>query len=116
MINMYELRLGNWLLQDGTNYINVGIIQKNFYATAINERNITRFEPVPLTPEILEKCGFERLDRFFEKDEIILLLVGGDTILYYYSTKSDKRTEIQYLHQLQNLYFALVGEELNIEL
>lgn len=89
------------------------------------------FEPIPITPEILEKCGFEYKPcgisgsdmwqgmgfwnikncdwvsfrgGFFRTKPIELILTG------YFNSR------IQYLHQLQNLYFALTGEELEVNL
>ncbi|HET6225433.1 MAG TPA: hypothetical protein VFF27_04075 [Bacteroidia bacterium] len=88
-------------------------------------------DPIPLTPEILEGCGFEGdiIDNF-------RLQVGADytqgCLIFYISPKrnniqisyglgGDKSSYIylpipKSLHQLQNLYFALTGQELNINL
>lgn len=83
------------------------------------------FKPIPLTEDILLKCGFkkEKVSSYggadmwqgmgaysyngewiFSGDYRCLHLVG------YFNT------QINYLHQLQNLYFALTGEELTIKL
>lgn len=77
--------------------------------------------PIPLSPEILEKCGFVKKGRYaigvggyqvFVNGRIELLQPkkGGPYILAFHEVK------IAYLHQLQNLYFALTGEELTINL
>ena len=68
-------------------------------------------EPIPLTEEWLLKLGFKyfldtkiyAIDNFFiekEPDNKI-------AVMYDYLNKS-----VEYVHQLQNLYFALTGEEL----
>jgi len=79
---------------------------------------------IPLTPEILEKCGFVE-DKYnpgrFEKeidDQHKLVYGSYDGIILecddtFYNIELSK---IQYVHQLQNLYFALTGNELNINL
>lgn len=84
--------------------------------------------PIPLTPEILEKCGF--IDRsgtlanrlgfgltLFERLEIVWYVQDG---YIRYQTKGQGFTHtfehIKYLHQLQNLYFILTNKELEIKL
>jgi hypothetical protein len=71
-------------------------------------------QPIPLTPEILEKCGFDR--------NCILKIYQGVNIEWSYGKEVwlTKEGEViyefentQHLHQLQNLYFALTNEELN---
>jgi len=80
-------------------------------------------DPILLTPEILEQCGFiykhnhnsdgdenewmehERFDYLCYKDGVINLLHGRLNI-----------TLLTCLHELQNLIFALTGEELQIKL
>lgn len=123
MISANEIRIGNYVsLKCGTHVpiADGGIL-------AISQK---RFEcyPIPLTPEILEKCGFQRhkcgisgadmwqgmdgwsIDNpffsgwLFRGDGYMLRLVG------YYNS------EIYFLHQLQNLYWCLCGKELEINL
>jgi len=83
--------------------------------------------PVPLTPAILEKCGFEFKDmmfankpmRYWRKDWFCLNLFDKSDkyVLYLWNEKeTEKSVYISSLHQLQNLYFALTGEELTINL
>lgn len=84
------------------------------------------FEPIPLSESILLKAGFEKID-MSDQDET------DDTIWYetewpvigvlttcdkergnYVFDENTDTLRIKYLHQLQNLFFALCGEELNI--
>jgi len=105
MINANELRIGNWVaLKDGyfVPIADGGIL-------AINQK---RFEcyPISLTPEILEKCGFVSnpyQDRY-EFGDIHVEYCGFRDICWV-----NGKPHIEYLHQLQNLYFALTNEELN---
>lgn len=87
-------------------------------------------EPIPLTPEILEKCGWVTLDAESdimtwgpEDDSFSISNNGGlddeRNQPYYFACDRnfiELKREIKYLHQLQNLYFALTGEELPVNL
>jgi hypothetical protein len=71
-------------------------------------KNIEELEPIKLTQNILDKCSFNSAAENFKKEN---LKVTGEKIMYnYHSIK----LEIKYVHQLQNLYFDLTGEELDI--
>lgn len=106
MMNANELRLGNFVLEESKRVQ----LSEDDLEVLFAARNYADYEPIPLTPEILEKCGFEKGEKGFwftggieynlEKN----LLEGFGYCL------------IEYLHQLQNLYFALTGEELQITL
>jgi hypothetical protein len=79
--------------------------------------------PIPLNEEILLKCGFEKsndLDKFYHLD-----LLNEWTRIYFNPKHNicqlsinqyDSCIRIKYLHELQNIYFALTNEELQIEL
>lgn len=75
-----------------------------------------KLKPIQLSGELLEKCGFKKVS------ELIFDHKDGHTIRYmvdrywYYVKITGNLCSIEYLHQLQNLYFALTGNELPIEL
>jgi len=93
--------------------------------------NPSGFKPVPLTEDILIKCGFTKipLDRNNPEEgyyySLILLddkscdlsLVSGDkngifeVYLFPY-----ENIRFQYLHQVQNIYQSITGKELEINL
>ena len=75
----------------------------------------TKYFPIPLTEEWLVKLGFERNDECLELEinDISLVWIGYIT-LNFNGTYIILNNEIIYLHQLQNLYFALTGEELTL--
>lgn len=77
-------------------------------------------KPIHLTPEILEKCGFEKHHADFFIDALMLKPKGNLFEVWLYPTPPPQSaynaTNIIYLHQLQNLYFALTGEELEVKL
>lgn len=87
--------------------------------------NIGDFEPIPLTPEILEKCGFKNLH--FEYCDglrltpIMIEFIPDSTISVRIELHEDGEAFVIdrskfYLHQLQNLFFSLSGEELTVKI
>ena len=111
-----ELRIGNYVKMDRDYTINEYDIPYAF-----------KFEPIPLTEEWLTKFGFEFDNHYPTKDEGNYSLNPDDfytieacredknDILKYYAYcggSEYKMHEIKHVHQLQNLFFALTGEEL----
>jgi hypothetical protein len=82
-------------------------------------------QPIPLTEEWLLKLQFEIFgDILFLGDEYNIWkqtpncrfnLFTIDKERWICSILNQELTEIKYIHQLQNLYFALTGEELVIK-
>lgn len=142
MITTNELRVGNKLLFQRNSEI-IEIITVAWVSDdsigykeeheASYPKSPNHFFGIPLTPEWLERCGFKYLDsiisgRYFvqwadSNSEIawypvgqfisINTATGGEGEQSNYTEVSMKH--IQYLHQLQNLYFALTGQELQIK-
>lgn len=82
-----------------------------------NVLNIEDFEPVVLTEEILLNCGFEVIGHTAEKAGVELWNKSKGVYDYRWSVNGQYRgTRLRYLHQLQNLYFALTQTELKITL
>jgi len=65
---------------------------------------------IPLTEEWLVKFGFAKSTTWFRKGSHAIEL----TVCNLYEFKNIAVVEVKYVHQLQNLYFALTGEELTI--
>lgn len=123
MIKVNELRIGNWVERAAGMMQVTGITEEGVH---FSDGDIEDFKypiPIPLTPEILEKCGCV-------KDENNLQIELGARMRLWFNDGnpaemdiiqdgkhiSFKCAHIKYLHQLQNLYFALSGNELNIDL
>lgn len=108
-----ELRLGNWLII-GTTYTQLEEISR--------WDDLNDVQPIPLTPEILEKAGLKKgsLGGYIIKlpNRENFLDWDSSTGMYLEDRESNglELDHIQYLHQLQNLYFALTGTELEIDL
>lgn len=71
-------------------------------------------QPIPLTEQWLLKFGFESSRCKFWWNLGKFLLKNRNT--YFGFIGSEIIAKIEYVHQLQNLYFALTGEELEISL
>lgn len=120
-----ELRIGNWVMNTHHNHNDFVQIDKDYFCS---DKGID-YEPVPLTEEWLKKLGFEDLSekRKALKGVLQLVLTENTTIVYYSGTwellanvQGQGGTvfpcpQLKYVHQLQNLYHALTGNELTIE-
>jgi len=112
-----ELRIGNWVYEYDAlgglfyNQVGWGII-----GDLVD--GLSPCEPIPITPEILEKAGFSNETYYYEKDEICIRIYDGKfyALAMWVPLESETNTLIESVHQLQNLYFALTGIELDINL
>lgn len=120
-IKASELRLGNWL---GSRWVSTPERVDYFQVNSIRGgEDWSMIEPIPLTPEILEKAGFGRdndctwAERYILNKEVEANTIEkeGDGYAFYASEWTFGKP-FQHLHQLQNLFFALCGKELEIDL
>ena len=108
-----EVRIGNWVKIYGLpEQVN------NITTDDVNGYAIDRYEPIPLTEDILLQCGF-RIDDY--DSELVVCWLGSFNLRLtdkriYYSVILHKSIEVKYLHQLQNLYFAITNKELEVAL
>lgn len=106
-----ELRIGNYYLSFGVDLKQVEKLHK--------DKILIDFHPIPLTEEWLLKFGFELINESPINYKIYALnFISFNVIkdfkpnLYKAEVYSVTYPIIKYVHQLQNLYFALTGEEL----
>jgi hypothetical protein len=121
-MNARELRIGNWantlsgdiqIVDLMTNINKVGANTKVF--TNGITFNIDTLQPIPLTEEWLKRFGFETDKVCWFLDGVVMgdfqdgfwFLPNGSLV-----TRSFK---IKHVHQLQNLYHALTGQELELK-
>ena len=113
-----ELRIGNWCSDcEGCNY----------QVTALSILNMVNFSngynpcSIPLTEEWLLKFGFEKITHdvrsysyhICDKNERYWFFrISGQFGTITREITCVLSYEIKHVHQLQNLYFALTGEEL----
>lgn len=104
-------------------YISGAVPFSEYYCVYPND-----IEPIVLSPDILEKCGFRKTQegnmalpevwsRNYQKRVVIntidISIRGSDEIHWI---EGNTIVELYSLHQLQNLVHALTGEELSINL
>lgn len=123
-IKANELRIGNWVQHSVyiNSYIKVESLNNdgiNLYPfvhdTICETYNFNEIEGIQLSEEILLKCGFVKGYPSYCLNGFELLY--NNVIGFRFSVEGQYGwDEIKYLHQLQNLYFALTQTELEIRL
>ena len=123
MIQPTELRIGNYIEYDGNYYkidsLSRGLPTLNTLAFGIGVVDYNNINPIPLTEEILIKCGFKRIHQSkFRAVDIHIFCYLHETMNGDWILDIDGRTisVVKSLHQLQNLYHAITGNELEINL
>jgi hypothetical protein len=126
-----ELRIGNYIKADKIKIARMGLESDDYcQITALGIHHIENgdiiAEPIPLTEEWLIKFGFERFQGWLNKDAFSPGHPSQRFDLYWskidgFMMKSRYQEDvpdtfymrhIKFVHQLQNLYFALTGNEI----
>jgi hypothetical protein len=119
MIKPEELRIGNWVKWPNEKEPNEAEWAHGHWL-GVFDKNYPFPDPIPLTEEWLIKLGFEKQQEEHVWYELqissSLALIEGDKNGYMevFLLDHDDSVRVRYVHQLQNLYFALTGEELKI--
>jgi hypothetical protein len=140
MLNTQELRLGNYVNVpredqspfriDGFEFLTKDfckvemVFNPNFHPLTWELKDL---QPIPLTPDILVKAAalVNKVSFTYRIDlpgiqMLFLDLAGVGTTSYYVNIfqqgVSITLGKVQYLHQVQNLFFALTGTELTLSL
>ena len=115
-----DLRIGIWVNSkiEGCNKIDLGIIQIDasamMYLFDVTE-DFDRLEPIPLTEDWLIRFGFENDEGEYNSDmsKELILTVQLSNDKWRMSVECETiYNPIEHVHQLQNLYHSLTGEEL----
>ena len=132
MINVSELRLGNVVLYKKENRI-IRIALDFQHFELLGKGGMNLFFPVSLKADQLEKCGFVENKKYAllpQAHEYILTLpvIGTNKNEIYAWIKNNGEcfarlsvngavasNNIYHLHQLQNLCFAVTGEEMTMK-
>lgn len=112
-----ELRLGNYI-QDEYGNVEVAEALNSYGGVEINEEFATgSFEPIPLNAEWLLKFGFQPSGTswLIDMENIVFDIQSIEEKYYLNSEGLPFSKGFRYVHQLQNIYFALTGEELSIK-
>jgi hypothetical protein len=125
MIPSNELRIGNYVLCEGQ-LERLAMINNKTSAIEVEKANVdekgeigfSNIQPVLLTDDILRQCGFIYHDYF----KFWQLIVGKDELRSEMDIDRDYNIidfmrrplvkKVSSLHQLQNIYFMLKGQEL----
>ena len=142
MVDIRELRLGNFFKTPVCNKFRVDEIYKDergLYCVKCDigcngsyiYGDIKYLQPIPLTEELLLKCGFEKKKivsvdiehkYIYHHKEFGFISCNfayciNDTNDYSeYDDVSELSLPLKHLHQLQNIYFDFTGKELEINL
>jgi hypothetical protein len=139
MITEQELRLGN-LVHDAVSktYLKIESLSKDSIVASVIDRDKYpladgwQMEPIPLTAEILQTCGFVSVTHRYHDGStsqgwkrpngpsrfFVTEFMPGKFAFWDFcgGLQSLIHTELTYLHQLQNLHFAITFKELEINL
>lgn len=108
MIDPEELRIGNYLNVIGITPVK--ITAAHILAISLGD---SQYSPIPLTDEWLVNMGFNKRSPEGYWYDLNRISINIPTIEY---KNNWIEINLQYVHQLQNLYFALTGEELKYQL
>lgn len=120
-----ELRIGNIIYWDipekiGINHKVISILENSINTIPISfSDNLKNYKPIPLTEDWLLKFGFvyNSSYEYWEKEGLDLTIrqnykINISKMMYSLFCEDVSICIIYHVHQLQNLYFALTGEEL----
>lgn len=136
MIDVKELRVGNVIAYANNGHwvddvvgkpviVGLEIIEAVYYRTQ-------NYCPIPLTIKLLEKCGFVKYDgasywrglsqgyEFYHQNDGFPIVYQDGAFYKYFDCEDDMFSwtgrPLNSLHDLQNLYFCLIGKELEINI
>lgn len=125
MIKANELRIGNRINVGKKNYVVTEIIRGFVRCSIAHRENILcelkEIKPIELKSEHLlgiENCieFSSRYQKSYKIGNYILVANTFGEVSFLFFEEGDSCQRIKYIHQLQNLYFALTGEELTVKL
>ena len=126
MVNPKQLRLGNYIKDRGGKVLRIDFMEhvQEGYDTKLGQimqlegqevHPMTEYtdyaNPIPIIEEWLLRFGFELEEGWYWKSSLRLFNIRG----LYFRANFPIKADILYVHSLQNLYFALTGEELEIK-
>jgi len=131
MIPANELRIGSWTQQEINGSMDYSQVDRGKDLADVSVFG----DPIPISKELLYKLGFEWEGSKETHLHLLLPDIQGATthLYFYYEDGGSECTQVQiwqegyfdggmylspikYLHQLQNLFFVIIGTELNITL
>jgi hypothetical protein len=103
-----QLRIGNFVYKQNSKLVKQEAGERDFIYKIenINIQSALKYDPIPITEELKEELKYSPL--FIDKIGFVIFKNG-----YTYSFIWE---DYPFLHQLQNLYFAIAGDELILNL
>ena len=118
-MNSQELRIGNCLYDPEENE-NILIEGVDIFLIQMGHCRESKYEPITLTEQRLIDLGFVKYKAtsyIINEKYIVEFLFDNPSFRILENEEcSGFLCNIKYVHQLQNLYFSLAQQELNIEL
>lgn len=121
-MNAKELRLNNLIFDDNGDVTKVFVLS-NYGSCEINDDIMSgRYKPIPLTEEWLVKFRFVNFVIEYTQNTSFYVCIDENNgfanegkLLIIQDGAPMFSSPCKYVHQLQNLYFALTGEELEVK-
>lgn len=126
-----ELRIGNWVIWNGPSHQERALIscltKEEVFFSCGESALISEIEGEPITEEWLVRLGFEKMNngkyytKIFGIGTWLMFETKGFTYWVGVGDWNDTDHQsvglgkTQYIHQLQTLYFALTGQELELK-
>ena len=116
-MELRELRIGNVIRSKvsgitGRPTIPWEILEED--VVNIISNGIDNYEPIHLTVDWLLRFGFENSSLILSEYYIDCFTVWCKNGIYFICNDGNIKPKLEYVHQLQNLYFALTGKELEL--
>ena len=123
-----ELRIGNYVSDGHYGFMAVSLVDDRGWITLLPIGYVTHsprveaslVSPIKLTEEWLVKFGFEKREQktildypIWVKDDSEYFFQADEG--FYHNLVHSDNHQIEYVHQLQNLYFALTRTELQLQ-
>jgi hypothetical protein len=118
-MNIKELRIGSFLrYKVSKNPVEVlGMQLKDNSVEIKGATGVSNsyFEPIPLNEDWLLNLGFDLVEELkdstteYSMGDFFILFTGGKYVLSNYF---NRKSSLNYVHELQNLYFSITGSEL----
>lgn len=107
---LYKPDLYYCVLQKKSDLLTIGGFQKK------TQCHISDLEPIPISTDILSVCGFRPTSTVYTKtvntDLVLTFRFNHDGIHELYHTPANI-IHVSYVHDLQNAYFDISGDDLN---
>ena len=114
-----DLRVGNYVNYDNTTHVIKEIHQKeviHFWVNGGTEDIVSKYTgilSIPLTPREIERFGFNKnLNHYLNNDGYCIEEDGDDFWLCQSGSKVIRIAAIEFVHELQNLYYEVKKKEL----